>query len=199
MSNNLIPLRLAVYYSYPSLINSSNGDISAASSVFSQYNQVILGAGLEGNDHPDHANTIAIISSLPDTMFFGYIDSTLNLDQIQTKIDLWKSTGVKGIFCDKFGFDYGCTRSVQRAIIWSIHAANLRAFVNAWNPDDVFSSVVVPYTNPDGLATRLGNKDWYLAESFGIINGSFDDADNDSNGIKDFQDKAVKMVAYRTT
>jgi len=53
--------------------------------------------------------------------------------------------------------------------------------------------------NPTGLPTRLSNKDWYLAESFAVINGSYDDSDSDSNGIKDFQDKAAKMTAYKTT
>lgn len=199
MSNIIIPQKLCIYFSYPSLVNGSAGNIPSASAVFSQYEQVIFGSGLEEVDHPDHANTVAIISSLPDTTIFGYIDSTLSLDTIQTKIDLWKDMGCKGIFCDRFGYDFGLTRSSQRSIIWSIHAANLKAFVNCWNPDDAFSNVVVPYVNPDGLVTRLNNKDWYLAESFAVINGSYDDADTDSNGIKDFQDKAAKMVAYRTT
>jgi hypothetical protein len=199
MSNNIVPQKLCIYFSYPGLVNGSAGNISSASAVFSQYDQVVFGTGLEEIAHPDHANTVAIIASLPDTIFFGYIDSTLPLDTIQTKIDLWKDMGCKGIFCDRFGYDFGLIRAVQRSIIWSVHAAKLKAFVNCWNPDDAFSNIAVPYNNPDGLVTRLGYNDWYLAESFAVINGSYDDADADSNGVKDFQDKAAKMVAYRTT
>jgi len=103
---------------------------------------------------------------------------------------------------DRFGYDFNVSRQKQREIVWSIHEKGdntLKAFVNAWNPDDVFSPNVDATHNPNGLVTRLGANDWYLAESFTVINGQYDDADVDNNGIKDWQDKAAKLVNYRTT
>jgi hypothetical protein len=201
--SNIIPKKLAIYYSYPSLVNGAAGNISAAVATFSQYDLIVFGDGLQLSSHPDNSNTISIINdpAMANVLVFGYIDSTLDLDTIQTNIDLWFDMGVKGIFCDRFGYDFGNSRQHQREIIWSIHAksTSFRAFVNAWNPDDAFSPAVDATYNPSGLATRLNNRDWYLAESFAVINGSYDDADSDSNGIKDFQDKAVKMNAYKTT
>jgi hypothetical protein len=202
--SNITPLKLAIYYSYPSLVNNSNGDVSAAAAVFSAYDILVLGSGLETPEHPDHNNTIAIINDpiMANCMVFGYIDATLSLDQIQSKTDLWYDMGnIKGIFLDQFGYDFGVNREKQRSIIWSIHnrASGFKAFVNAWNPDDVFSPAVDPINNPLGLVTRMSKKDWYLAESFGVMNGAYDDTDSDNNGIKDFQDKAFKLINYRDT
>ncbi len=199
---NITPKKLAIYYSYPSLVNGSGGVISSAVAVFSQYDLIVFGDGLQEPSHPDHSNTITIINDplMANSKVFGYIDSTLPLDDIQDKIDQWENMGgIKGIFCDKFGFDFSVSRRRQREIIWSIHSKNLKAFVNAWNPDDVFSPTVDATYNPDGLATRLKNSDYYLAESFAVINGAYDDNDLDSNGVKDFQDKAVKMTSYKAT
>lgn len=198
---SITPKRLAFYYSYPSLVNGASGDIGLAVDTFSQYDLLVFGSGLESPSHPDYANTVSIIGDggMVDTAVFGYIDSTLSLDEIQGKIDQWYAMGVKGIFCDQFGYDFSVSRQKQREIVWCIHSKGISAFVNAWNPDDVFSPAVDSTWNPSGLATRLVGTDWYLAESFAVINGSYDDADSDSNGIKDFQDKAFKMSEYKTT
>lgn len=202
MTNNIIPQKLAIYYSYPSSINLIY-TVDGAVGVFKEYDQVVFGAGLEETTHPDHQNTVNIINhpDMANTAVFGYIDATLDTDVIQDKIDKWYVMGVKGIFLDQFGYDYGLNRSKQRAIIWSVHEKgdkHLSAFVNAWNVDDAFSSAVGP-SNPNGLPPRLGPNDFYLAESFTIINGAYDDADTDANGIKDWQDKAAKMNIYKTT
>lgn len=201
--SSITPKKLAIYYGWPSVVNGAGGDVNTASATFGQYEQVVFGDGLQETSHPDHANTVAIINhvALANTDVYGYIDSAQSLDAIQTKIDLWAVMGVDGIFMDKFGYDFGISRERQREIVWSIHekGTGLKAFVNAWNPDDAFSPAVHATYNPAGLATRLGSNDWYLAESFAVVNGAYDDADTDSNGIRDFQDKAVKAVSYRTT
>lgn len=201
--SNITPGKLAIYYSYPSSVNGTY-TVDGAANVFKDYDLVVFGAGLEDSTHPDHQNTIDIINHplMANTKVFGYIDSTLSLDVIQGKIDNWYNMGVAGFFMDRFGYDYNVTREKQREIVWSIHEKGdntKRAFVNAWNPDDVFSPNVDATNNPNGLATRLGANDYYLAESFTIINGQYDDADTDNNGIKDWQDKATKMINYRTT
>lgn len=205
--SSITPKHLAIYYGYPSLVNGANGNIQAAISTFSAYDIVVFGDGLESQTHPDNANTVAIITGLNSakTQVFGYINSTLPLDTIQTNIDLWATMGVAGIFCDQFGYDYSVTRATQREIVWCAHArlstsnSPLKAFVNASNVDDVFSPAVNPTMNPNGLITRLGPDDLYLAESFAVNNGLFDDTDTNNNGIKDFEDKAIKMASYRVT
>lgn len=197
------PKKLAFFYGWPSAVNSAGGNVATAAGVYKDYDQVVLGAGLEDPGHPDHANTVSIIAhpDMASTEVFGYIDATLSLNVIQGKIDQWHAMGVAGIFMDQFGYDFGVGRVKQREIVWCIHekAAGLKAFVNAWNVDHAFSPAIDATHNPDGLETRLQAGDIYLAESFAIMNGAYDDADGDSNNIKDFQDKADKMVAYRTT
>ena len=200
---SLIPKKLAIYYGYPSGVNGTFG-VNAAANVFKDYDLVVFGAGLEDTSHPDYENTKNIIAhvDLTNTKVFGYIDATLPLDTIQGKIDQWAATGVKGIFLDQFGYDFGVSRTKQREILWCIHekgSGNLLAFVNAWNPDDVFGSANDATFNPSGLSPNIKPSDIYLAESFAIKNGAFDDDDLNTNGIKDWQDKANKLVAYRST
>jgi len=198
---SLIPRKLAIYYGWPSSVNGTF-TVAGAAAVFADYKLVVFGAGLEESTHGDHVNTKNIINhpTAAGTRFYGYIDATLPLITIQDKIDKWFDMGVKGIFLDQFGYDFGLTRDRQNAILWCVHekGPGLKAFVNAWNPDDVFSTTVGP-SNPSGASTELGADDWYLAESFAVINGDYDDADTDSNNIKDFQDKANKLNTYKTT
>lgn len=199
--SNILPKKLAIYYSYPSSVNATFS-VAGAVNVFKDYDVLVLGDTLQEESHPDHANTVAIINDplMANTKVFGYVNSVLSLNEIQNKIDQWYPMGVSGIFLDQFGYDYGLTREKQREIIWCVHEkgdGTLSAFVNAWNSDDVFSPAVHA-NNPGGLATRVDNRDIYLAESFAVINGAYDDADTDANNIKDWQDKAVKMVNYKT-
>lgn len=200
--STILPKKLAVFYGWPSGVNATFS-VPGAVNVFKDYELVVFGAGLEDPSHGDHANTVAIINDplMVNTQVFGYIDATLPLDTVQNKIDLWYFMGVSGIFYDQFGFDYGLTREKQRELVWSVHEKGdntLKCFVNAWVVDDAFSPDV-HVNNPNGLATRLDSRDIYLAESFAIINSAYDDADSDSNGIKDWQDKAAKMVSYKST
>jgi hypothetical protein len=203
MTTIVNPKKLAIFYGWPSAVNGAGGNVNLAVAVFKDYKVVVFGAGLEDDSHPDHANTASIIThpDMSGCQSYGYIDATQALDVIQTKIDKWYAMGVKGIFMDQFGYDFGLTRQKQREIIWCIHekASGLRAFVNAWNVDDVFGSAVHPVNNPTGLSCVMGANDVYLAESFAIMNGAYDDSDVDSNNVKDFQDKATKMKNYRTT
>ena len=203
---SIIPKKLAIFYGWPSTVNGSGGSVTSAVDTFKQYDLVVFGAGLEDPSHGNHTDTVSIINhaDMTNTQVFGYIDAAINLDVIQDKIDLWAAMGVYGIFMDKFGYDFGVSRDKQRIIIWSIHHSNsgntvnkLKAFVNGWNPDDVFGNEVHELHNPLGKDTRLNSNDWYLAESFAIINGAYDDADLDANSTKDFQDKATKLVNYR--
>jgi len=206
--SSIVPRKLAIYYGWPSVVNGAFGDINTAIDSFKDYKLLVFGQGLENSNHGDHGNTIAIISHIDmvNTFVFGYIDSTLPTDEILEKIQLWSAMGVKGIFLDRFGYDFGVTRDKQRQIIWSVHHScsgtthtNLKAFVNAWNPDDVFGSVMDPVNNPTGKNTLLNSNDWYLAESFAVINSTYDDASNNNymGDVKDWEVKATKLVNYR--
>src|SRR5256885_1681427 len=121
--SNITPQKLAIYYGWPSAVNGSGGDVATAVVTFKVYNLVVFGQGLENETHPDHVNTISIIDhpDMANTNVFGYVNSTLDLDDIQTKIDAWALMGVKGIFMDQFGYDFNVSRDKQRTIIWSIH------------------------------------------------------------------------------
>jgi len=92
-------------------ITSIMSTMFTAVAVFSMYDLVVFGDGLESPTHPDNANTTSIINDpgMANTLVFGYINSTIDLDTIQTNIDLWQTMGVKGIFCDQFGYDFGNT------------------------------------------------------------------------------------------
>ncbi|MEW6733646.1 MAG: hypothetical protein AB1489_20120 [Acidobacteriota bacterium] len=196
----VLPARLAIYYGYPSLINGAQGDINAAVRVLADYDVVVLGDGLEftnvkatrrppGSGHTENLNVRRIIRllrrSTRRTAVYGYIDlgntQKLSLAELQQRTRLWADMGVRGIFLDEAGYDFGVTRTRQNEIIEYIHSLGLNAFVNAYNPDDVFSSATIALNavgggNPDGLPCSLGKKDIFLLESFQIQNGGYEEA-----------------------
>lgn len=208
----LQPKRFAIYYGYPSLINGSQGDIDKAVEAFSRYSLVVLGDGLEfadtvtdrkppGVGSREHALTREIIRRFKEggTRFYGYIaignTQRLSLEEIEHRIRLWADMGVEGIFLDEAGYDYGVTRERQNSVIAAVHKLNLRVFINAFNPDDVFSSDPVALNsvgggNPLGLQSLLGRCDIYLLESFQIVRGSYEETEL-------WQTRARKATKYR--
>lgn len=164
-------------------MNSSGGDLAAAVEVFKDYDLVVFGDGLQDPAHPDHANTSAIIAGLKTppnvTAVYGYIPigvttSNLSSEEIQGRGEAWAAMGTAGIFVDEAGYAFGVSRLRQNEVVEAIHLQGLGAFINAFDPDDVFSRNVHPL-NPDGLAALLGPADIYLHESFQIILGEFQD------------------------
>lgn len=192
MSFSPLPKSLAVYYGWPSAVNAAGGNVNTAVQTFKEYDQVVFGAGLEDPAHGDHANLVAILAhpDMSSVQSFGYIDATLATEVVQTKIDQWYATGVQGIFFDQFGYDFGLTRQKQNQIVWCVHekgSTGMPVFVNAWNPDDVFLSIVDPTSNPTGDAPRLQAGDWYMLESYQIVNGAY----QSQNDWRVRSDKAV--------
>jgi hypothetical protein len=180
----LFPKKLAIYYGFPSLVNGAAGDLNAATDVFNDYDLVVFGDGLQDSSHPDHANTTTIISNLQTapnaTTVYGYIPigvttGNLPIAEIQSRVDDWTSMGVAGIFLDEAGYDFGVTRQRQNDAVNYVHSKGVSAFINAFNPDDVFSPAAEPTFNPTGDATQLGSNDIYLHESFQIILSQFQD------------------------
>jgi hypothetical protein len=99
------------------------------------------------------------------------------------------------VFLDEAGYDFGVTRDRQNAVVDAIHGLGLSAFVNAFNPDDVFSPSAVALNaagggNPAGAATRLGAKDAFLLESFQVRLGQ-------PETWSAWSARTAKAVAYR--
>lgn len=184
------PAKLAIYYGYPSLVNGAAGNLAAATAHFASFDVVVLGDGLEHPAHPDHANTAQIIADLVNggTEVYGYVDmgvSTQNLSiaTAQQFVDEWDAIGVTGIFWDDAGYDYGVDRPRQVTLIDYTHAQGLKAFVNAWVPDDIFAF--------DGVATPMQADDWYLAESSPVANATL-------VALGDWWAKSQALTTYRT-
>jgi len=182
---SLLPGKLAIYYAWPSTVNGSGGDTNAATEVFNDYAIVVFGDGLQDAGHGDHANTTTIINNLNtppnDIAVYGYIpigviSENLSMAEIQSRVDDWEAMGVAGIFLDEAGYDYGVSRQRQNDAVDYVHSKGLSVFINAWDPDDVFSDAVESTYNPTGEATHLGSNDIYLHESFQIILSNYQDA-----------------------
>ncbi|CAF0835098.1 unnamed protein product [Rotaria sordida] len=119
-----VPQYLAIYYGWPSLVENSLGDVTAASNWFAQFDLIVLGDGLWKTTHGDHSKTQTIITNLI-------------------------ARNKKGIFWDDAGFDYGATRQRQSNMIQYCHSKNMNVIMNAWNPDDVFSGSNVQLNSND--------------------------------------------------
>jgi hypothetical protein len=183
------PQRLAIYYGYPSLVNGANGDLARAVAVFSEYDVIVLGDGLEvdgagrGAGPAEHAFAVRLIEHLRDSPrrseVYGYVDlgrtQQLPLDEIVHRIDLWARMGAAGVLLDEAGYDFGVTRERQNVAIGAAHARGLSACVNAFEPADVFGTARTPLNaagggNPSGAAPIVSARDAVLLESFAIRN-----------------------------
>lgn len=197
----LVPARLAIYYGYPGQVNGAAGDPMIAARVFEAYDVVVFGDGLEfadvdparrpkGAGPEEHERTRTIIRRLQQgprrTAVYGYVDlgnsQNLSLAELHRRIELWAAMGVQGIFFDEAGFDFGVTRARQNAVVQRVHALGLRAFMNAFEPDDLFATKVVALNplgggNPMGARPSLGPSDLFLLESFQVRLGVFAEAD----------------------
>jgi hypothetical protein len=189
------PRKLLIYYAWPSVINGSTS-VPQAAAHFAKYNYVVIGDGLQ-NPGGDHDNTQAIIqsSTTATTKFFGYIDagvSTQNLteQQIATAMDNWQAMGIDGIFLDDFGYDFGVTRERQNALVNLAHARFLPVIVNAWDPEDVFGVLPDAVFNPNGLASEILPTDFYLAESYQVQEGEYQNPN-------DWMNKASLLDSFR--
>lgn len=199
MASHPLPLdKLAVYYGWPIAVNGT-WSVSGATAVFDAYDQVVFGAGLEDSSHQEYQSTKDIIDGSTADVF-GYVDSTLDLSVVQTKIDNWAVMGgttkkIVGIFFDQFGFDFEINRQHQNDIVDYAHSKSLLVFVNAWDPDDVFKKA-------QGKDHHLNSGDWYLAESHYVKAGTWQtisEWETKSDKIKSYKSSGVKMGCVTTT
>jgi hypothetical protein len=185
------PLRLAIYYGYPSLVNGARGDAGLALAVFADYDIIVLGDGLEvdgvsagrGAGQDEHAFTARLIDRLRLTPrrpgVYGYVDlgstQRLDLGEIANRLDGWARMGAAGVLLDEAGYDFGVTRGRQNAAVAAAHARGLAVCLNAFDPHDIFGSAPVPLNclgggNPAGVAPLVSAGDAVLVESFAVRN-----------------------------
>ena len=200
--------RLMVYYGTPQGVNGLWDDDLAAQ-VFSRYDFIVFGEGLQDSAHTYHTSTINIVSKIhelnPNAKIFGYIDlgvSTNNFTQVEMEgfTDDWVNLiGADGIFLDDAGYDFLVSRTRQNDIIDYIHDTyEFPVFINAWVPDDVMSSAVDATYNPGGDATSLGEDDYYLLESH-LVNDQAYSAQNGYATPFDLKTKSDTCITYRQT
>lgn len=180
---------LLCYYGWPSSFNSAINQWSTEKVArdMARYDLVVLGSGLEEDTHGDHTNTETIISRLSqlrsDGQVFGYVTVNQTMTLFMDKVDKWFAMGVDGIFLDEAGYDYGTVATNGREAFNDkldyLHSKGLIAFVNAWKPEHVLGSnadASYPDTtwNPNEVNSNITPYDWYLMESFGICNGTYE-------------------------
>jgi hypothetical protein len=209
------PARLAIYYGYPSLVNGAKGDVEKAAGVFSLYDVVVFGDGLEFPDHQssrvaqgdsaEHQKLVEIIVGMKrhnaGIRIYGYVPlgeyQHLSDTDIQQRIGLWKQMGVAGIFLDEGSYDYGnVDRARQNNAVIYVHQQGLSAFMNGYFPDHIFGLENEPLyskgknKNPGHQPPALNANDLYLLESFQIREGNYDDP-------VQWQARIKKVLDYR--
>jgi hypothetical protein len=174
------PKQLLVYHGRPSAINGATS-LAAAIAEFVQYETVILGDGLQDPAHPDHADTVQIVTALRDagstvfgTVPVGVSSGNLPLDEIRQRLDDWNDTNVRGVLLDQFGYEFLTPRDRQNAIVDHAHSQSLVVAVSAEDPADAFDDGIDPSFNPNGEPTRLRSFDFYLWEGHQFRQGAFE-------------------------
>jgi len=178
------PLRLAIYYGYPSLVEQSSGDTARAAAVFGRYDAIVFGDGLELPEAEtidaglkgERQRIAPLIRAIHDTprrpLVYGYIalgsTQNLTLTEIDRRVERWRLAGADGIFFDEAGRDFGVDAMRRRVAVCAAHGRGLRAFMNAFDPDDLFAASRGTRNGCDGA---LGARDAILIESFAVRNG----------------------------
>ena len=95
-----VPKYLAVYYGWPSLVQSSQGDLTKAINWFKKFDLIVFADALLNSSHPDYNKTVIIITNLRayQKKIFGYVDlgvttQNLSLPQMYKAVDTWYGMG----------------------------------------------------------------------------------------------------------
>jgi len=198
---------LGIFYGWPSAFDGA-ASVEQAVRGLGRYDVVVLGGGLQRADHGDHHATRGIIAGLRELgrEVYGYIplgaSTGLSLDQIKAQVRDWKAMGVHGIFFDEAGYDYGNTRARQNGAFKLAHAQGLKAFANAWDPKDLFDTTRLSPHNPRGAPSALRAGDCYLYESFGLVLGkpeSAEDRERKMAKLAEARRRGVRIFAVTTS
>lgn len=181
-----LPKNLGVYYGWPAGVNGGGAvSVQEAVEAFKKYDLLVLAGSLTNPTHGNHQFTKDIIAhpEMRKTEIYGYMSTTETPQKAVKLIDAWVEMGdITGIFLDEYGYDYANdntgkrnNRAHQNFLLYYIHNSYqkgtnvpLRAFVNAWNQEDVFAPE--PGT---GLKHTLNYSDWTLWESYQIKEGNY--------------------------
>lgn len=195
----------AIFYSPPNIANAQYDDNYAAG-VFSRYDDVVFGSGLQDPANTYFASTSDIIAKIgqisPATVVWGYIDTSITygnytLSQLFTQINEWLAIGASGIFCDVFGYSYGVSRARQNAILNYIHSLGVGAIMNVYNPDECLGSQVDVVFNPTGTLTVANSTDVILLESWAFNSDTGGYATPFYATFSDLKTRAEAVLAYR--
>lgn len=204
------PRDLLVFYGWPNSFNSAvNGwSNEKVAQDMARYGLIVLGAGLEDPGHGDFANTQAIVARIkqlnPAALVFGYVDGALAQATFETNAGKWKTNhAVHGIFCDKFGYDYGSTRAQQNDKLDYLHGESLVAFVNAWNTDHVLGTANDPSYpntthNASEVESNLAITDWVMLESLAVNTDAYTGTGGYASK-SDWAARVVKTITLRAT
>lgn len=186
-----VPKSMCLWYHRPRYAHADH-TVASSIEVFKTFDIVLLGDGVQLPTYSDYGNTRAVITGLrqekPDIEIFGYVavgtapaGEGLDMATIKQRIDAWKAIGATDIFLDECGYDYGVTRDRLNEIIMYIHANSMNVMVNAWDPDDIFTSTNIVSTyngqtfngNPNNLPPALKPSDYYMFEAlfWDVYNG----------------------------
>lgn len=170
------PTVLVYLGNLPRMNNANSNDDVALS--LTKFDHVVIGDDAQNPNSLTHDNVKLIIEkakALKSVKFYGYLDASIaseTLSEIQTKINQWISLGVDGIYCDKIGYDYQVSRDRQNQILESIHQYSIPAFVNATNPDDIFSDIFHATLNINRAPASIEIGDIYHLNDFGVNTGT---------------------------
>lgn len=213
-SSDGYPEQLAFYYGFPSQVNDSGGNTQKATQVFKEYDIVVFGNTLDSPSNQDYDRAKTIINNLKrhGTRTYGYIDlcydggnycSGLPLSEIYASTDRWAAMGAHGIFFDQVGFEYSVSRDRLNAALDYVHSKDLSAFVNAWDPDDIFSETAHEKFNPTGALSHMGPEDYFLHESFAVTLNEYQDTafliEKSEKALKWKKLYGTKMATVNTT
>src|SRR5262245_30514163 len=180
-AGNVVPKRLAIYYGFPSLVEGADGSVAHAVRVFSAYDVMVFGDGLElGGTSPDAdwqqeerlvGQIVARLHMRPrKPLIYGYIGlgriQPLADAEIIRRVDAWRNLGADGIFFDEAGRESGFSLPRRSAAVRAVHERGLSALMNALNPDDLFDKD----SSRAPTAGDLGANDALLIESFAVEN-----------------------------
>ena len=147
--------------------------------------------GCDQTHHWDHDNTELIISELvaAGKQVFGYTTAggaytaykhatppcAPTTDEIKTRINMWETMGVTGIFLDEAEWGFGSSRVRQSSLIDYVRGKGLKVMINGYFPDHIFSSDPVPdhISSPDPVWEQYSET--VPTGSFQLIPGTTND------------------------
>lgn len=184
--------KLAIIHCWPSSLNYdiNQYNLNNVANDLAQYDMVQLAPGLQNNNHQDHDNTKTILgkNAVQNVDFYGYINTIDSLSCNQTKINNWKNMGdrIIGIMCDNFG---SVSRSKQNCLVDYIHGQGLKTMVKSSSVSNVF----------DGSPShKLNSTDWFLYESYQIINGNYETKTNWRNKSDSLSSQNINVACVTT-